>query len=57
MVEQAQVNAPNVEVSLQVTMKDLKKVAQGKILVEWDHKNKEKLAQEAKAQPDEAKES
>ena len=45
------------EVPLQVTMKDLKKVAQGKILVEWDHRNKEKLAQEAKPQLDEAKES
>ena len=54
MSEQAQVNVANVEVPLQVTMKDPKKVAQGKRLAEWNRKNNEKLAQEAKAQPDEA---
>ena len=57
MAEQTLVNAPNVEVPLQVTMTDLKKVPLGKRLVEWNHKNKEKLAHGAKAQPDEARES
>ena len=39
-------------------MKDPKKVAQGKRLVEWNHMNeKEELAQKAKVQPDEVKES
>ena len=30
----------NVEVPLQITMKDPKKVAQGKTLAEWNRKNK-----------------
>ena len=34
----------------QVTKKDLEKVKHGKRLAEWNCKNKEKLAQEAKAQ-------
>ena len=56
MSEQTQVNTTNVEVPLQVT-KDPKKVAAGKRLAEWRHKNKEKLAQEAKAESNEAQKS
>ena len=58
MAEHTQANTANVEVPLQVTRKDqLKKVAQSKRLIEWNGKNKEKLTQEAKAQPDEAQKS
>ena len=57
MPEQTQVNTTNVEVPLQVTTKDPKKAEAGKRLAEWRCKNKEKLAQEAKAQPDEAQRS
>ena len=38
----------------QVTMKDHKKVAPGRNLVEWNHKNKERLAQPDKAQKSES---
>ena len=54
--EQTQVNMTNVEEPLRVATKDLK-VAAGKKLAERSCKNKEKLAQESKAQPDEALES
>ena len=43
----------NVEVPLQVAMKDLKKVEQGHRLVEFNCRKKEKLAQEAKAKENE----
>ena len=36
-------------------MKDPKKVKKGKKLAEWSHKNKEKLAQEAKTKESEPK--
>ena len=55
MSEQTQVNATNVEEPLQVRMKDPKKVAAGKRLVEFNHRNKEKLSQEAKAKESEPK--
>ena len=42
-----------VEQPVQVMMKDLKKVAQGKRLAEYNHRKKEKLAQAAKAQESE----
>ena len=38
MAEQNQVNEPNVEVPLQVTIKDPKKNAQGKRFVEWNRR-------------------
>ena len=57
MTEQTQVNAPNVKVPLQLTTKYPKKVAQGYRLVEYNRSRKEKLAQVAKAQPDEAQNS
>ena len=47
-----EVTTTKVEVPLQVTAKDPKKVAAGKKLAEWNCKNKEKLAQ-----PDETRES
>ena len=47
MSERAQVNAANVEV--QVTMKDPKKVEQGKRLAEFNCRGTEQLAQKAKA--------
>ena len=40
----------NVEGPVQVMMKNPKKVEQGKRLAEWNCRNKEKLAQTAKAQ-------
>ena len=49
MSEQTQVNAADVEVPFQVMTKDLKKVKQGKRLVEFNCKKKEELAQKAKA--------
>ena len=54
MLEQTQVNTNNVEDPLRIITKYLKKVEQGYRLAEWNHKNKEKLAQEAKAHPNEA---
>ena len=45
-----EVSTTNVEVSLQVTMKDPKKIAVGKRLAEWNCNNKEKLDQAAKTQ-------
>ena len=57
MSEQTQVNTANVEVSLQATTEDPKKVEQRKRLAEWGHKNREKLAQEAKAKESEPKPS
>ena len=50
-----EVNTTNVEVPLQVTTKDPKKVAAGKRLDEWNRNNKEKLAQSAKTQQSEPK--
>ena len=43
------------EVPVRVTTKDPKKVAQGKTLAEWNHRNKENLAQAAKDQESEPK--
>ena len=45
----------NVEIPLQVTTKDPKKVVVGKKLAEWGRNNKKKLAQEAKAEESEPK--
>ena len=44
-------NAPatNVELPVRVMTKNLMEVGQGKRLVEWNHKNKEKLAQESES--------
>ena len=50
-----EVNTTNVEVPLQVTTKDPKKVAASKRLDEWNRNNKEKLAQSAKTQQSEPK--
>ena len=49
-MENNNVSATNVEVPLQVMTKSPKKVKQGKRLVEWNHRNKEKLAHATKAQ-------
>ena len=57
MSKQTQVNRTKAEQPVQVMTKDPKKVAVGKRLAEWNCKNKEKLAQADKAQPDEAQES
>ena len=56
MLSNNNATATNVEVPLQVTTKDLKKVAAGKKLVEWN-RQKNKLVQEAKTQPDESQKS
>ena len=47
----------DMEEPLRVLTKDTMKVAAGKKLAEWNRKNKEKLAEEFKAQPDEAQKS
>ena len=44
-----EVTTTKVEEPVQVTRKDPKKIAAGKRLAEWGRKNREKLAQEAKA--------
>ena len=46
---------PPLMLPVQVMMRNTKKVAQGMRLVEWNHKNNEKLAQEAKDQESEPK--
>ena len=49
-MKQSQVTTTKVEVPLQITTKGPKKIAAGKELAELNHRRKEELAQEAKAQ-------
>ena len=57
MSERTRVNMTNADEPVHVMTRNPKKVVVGNRLAEWRHKNKEKLAQVAKAEPDEAQES
>ena len=46
-----EVNTTNIEVPLQVTMKDPKKVEAGERLAEYNHKKNEELAEAQKSEP------
>ena len=54
-MESSNVASTKVERPVQVTMKDLKKVAAGKRMAEYNHRKKEELAQAAKDQESEPK--
>ena len=54
-MENSNVASTKVERPVQVTMKDLKKVAAGKRIAEYNHRKKEELAQAAKDQESEPK--